>query len=77
MAQSYRLCKRLPEEAISGKRFFRGAQTVWSRNYTDEESVKGKDVPDVVQSLDDNLRRGLTQVVAGLDQYFSANRANR
>jgi ABC-type uncharacterized transport system auxiliary subunit len=48
-------------------------RTIWSRVYTDEESVNGKEVPDVVHSLDQNLGRGLSQIVAGLDQYFAAS----
>ena len=46
-------------------------RTVWTRNYSDEESVGGKEIPDVVQSLDQNLRKGLSQIVNGLDQYFA------
>src|SRR3989442_120312 len=50
-------------------------RTVWSRIYTNEESVSGKEVPDVVHSLDQNLGHGLAQIVTGLDQYFSGRRA--
>ena len=46
-------------------------QTVWSHIYTNEESVTGKEVPDVVHSLDQNLGRGLSEIVTGLDRYFS------
>jgi len=46
-------------------------RTVWSRIYTNEESVSGKEVPDVVHSLDQNLGHGLSQIVTGLDQYFA------
>ena len=46
-------------------------RTIWSQIYTAEESVNGKEVPDVVHSLDQNLGRGLSQIVAGLDQYFA------
>jgi len=46
-------------------------RTVWSRVYTNEESVIGKEVPDVVHSLDQNLGQGLSQIVTGLDQYFA------
>jgi ABC-type uncharacterized transport system auxiliary subunit len=49
----------------------RTGRTVWSRVYTNEESVNGKDVPDVVHSLDQNLGRGLSEIVAGLNQYFA------
>ena len=47
-------------------------RTVWSRIYTNEDSVDGKEVPDVVHSLDQNLGRGLSQIVTGLDQYFAS-----
>jgi ABC-type uncharacterized transport system auxiliary subunit len=48
-------------------------RTVWSRLYTDEQAVSGKEVDDVVHSLDENLNKGLSQIVTGLEQYF-ANR---
>ncbi len=48
-------------------------RTVWSRLYTNEDMVSGKEVPDVVQSLEQNLRRGLAEIVSGLDQYFAAS----
>jgi len=47
-------------------------RTVWSRVYTGEEAVDGKEVPDVVRSLETNLQRGLSEVIVGLDQYFAA-----
>jgi len=46
-------------------------RTVWSRLYAGEEMVDGKEVPDVVQSFDQNLRRRLSEIVSGLDQYFA------
>ena len=46
-------------------------RTVWSRIYTNEESVNGNGVTDVVHSLDQNLGRGLSEIVAGLDEYFA------
>jgi len=46
-------------------------RTVWSQIYTNEDSVDGKEVPDVVHALDQNLGRGLSQIVAGLDRYFT------
>ena len=49
-------------------------RTVWSRIYTNEDSVEGKEVPDVVHSLDQNLGRGLSQIVTGLNQYFAARK---
>jgi ABC-type uncharacterized transport system auxiliary subunit len=50
-------------------------QTVWSHVYAGEEAVDGKEIPDVVQSLDQNMRRGLSEIVAGLDQYFAGKRS--
>jgi ABC-type uncharacterized transport system auxiliary subunit len=47
------------------------SRTVWSRLYTREEPVRGKEVPDVVTSLDQNLKQGLTEIVAGIHQYFA------
>jgi ABC-type uncharacterized transport system auxiliary subunit len=50
-------------------------RTVWSRLYTDERLVNGKEIPDVVASLDQNLRQGLSEIVAGIDQYFASRPA--
>jgi cholesterol transport system auxiliary component len=47
--------------------------TVWSRFYSHDEPVSGKDVPAVVDALNRNVQQGLAQVTAGLDQYFSAH----
>ena len=47
-------------------------RTVWSRVYNSEERVDGKNVPDVVDSLDRNLRKGLEEIVTGLEQYFTS-----
>ena len=46
-------------------------RTVWSRMYTAEMKVDGKEVADVVQTLDRNLRRGLTEIVGSLEEYFT------
>jgi len=46
-------------------------RTVWSRLYTDEQAVSGKEVSNVVHSLDENLNKGLSQIVIGLEQYFA------
>jgi ABC-type uncharacterized transport system auxiliary subunit len=53
----------------------KSSRTVWSRLYTNEESVGGKEIPDVVESLDQNLRRGLSEIVAALDQFFAGRAA--
>ena len=44
---------------------------VWSKHYNQDDSVSGKGVPEVVDSLNGNLRRGINQVVAGLADYFA------
>jgi ABC-type uncharacterized transport system auxiliary subunit len=49
---------------------------VWSRLYTDERLVDGEKIPDVVQSLDQNLRQGLTEIVNSLEQYFASQANN-
>jgi ABC-type uncharacterized transport system auxiliary subunit len=49
----------------------RTGRTVWSQIYTNEESVNGKEVPDVVHSLDQNLGRGLSEMVTGLEEFFT------
>jgi ABC-type uncharacterized transport system auxiliary subunit len=46
-------------------------RTVWSRLYTGEMKVDGKEVADVVQTLDRNLQRGLAEIVSGLEEYFA------
>jgi hypothetical protein len=38
--------------------------------------VQGKEISAVVTALDLNLERGLKEVAAGLNQYFSANLAS-
>src|SRR5262245_8994392 len=50
----------------------KSSRTVWSRHYSGEEKVDGKNMPDVVDSLDRNLRRGLLEIVAGIDQYVAS-----
>jgi ABC-type uncharacterized transport system auxiliary subunit len=47
--------------------------TVWSRAYSHDEPVGGKDVPAVVAALNRNVQRGMGEVVAGLDAYFAAH----
>jgi ABC-type uncharacterized transport system auxiliary subunit len=50
----------------------KSSRTVWSRHYSGEEKVDGKNMPDVVDSLDRNLRRGLLEIVTGIDQYLAS-----
>jgi ABC-type uncharacterized transport system auxiliary subunit len=47
--------------------------TVWSRSYSHDEPVNGKDVSAVVAAMDRNVQSGLSEVLEGLDQYFSAH----
>jgi ABC-type uncharacterized transport system auxiliary subunit len=45
---------------------------VWSHYYTHDEPVGSKDVPAVVAALDRNVQRAVTELRAGLDQYFAS-----
>ena len=47
--------------------------TAWSQSYSHDEPVNGKEVAAVVEGLDRNVQRGLGQILAGLDQYFSTH----
>jgi ABC-type uncharacterized transport system auxiliary subunit len=49
------------------------SRTVWTHFYSRSEPVEGKEISDVVSALDRNLMRGLTEVVSGMEVYFSAN----
>jgi ABC-type uncharacterized transport system auxiliary subunit len=49
----------------------RSGRTVWSQLYTHEDRVSGKEIPDVVESLDRNLRQALSEIVPALHQYFA------
>lgn len=51
------------------------ATTVWSRYYSRDEPVDGKDVNAVVAAMDRNVQSGLHQVIGGLEQYFSSHSA--
>src|ERR1700675_4761547 len=46
--------------------------TVWSHYYNHDEPVSGKDVPSMVAALDHNVQRGVGEVKASLEQYFSS-----
>ena len=48
-------------------------KVVWSHFYSQTDPVPTKDISAVVTALDSNLTRGLNEVTAGLDQYFSTN----
>ena len=49
--------------------------TVWSRSYSHDEPVDGKNVPAVVAALNRNVQSGLSEVLEGLDKYFSTRSA--
>jgi ABC-type uncharacterized transport system auxiliary subunit len=44
---------------------------VWTRYYSHDEPVSGRDIAAVVAAMDREVQRGLREMVAGLDQYFS------
>ena len=48
---------------------------VWSHSYTHDEPANGKDVSAVVAAINRNVQSGLSEVLEGLDQYFSAHAA--
>ncbi|MCL4524651.1 MAG: ABC-type transport auxiliary lipoprotein family protein [Acidobacteria bacterium] len=46
---------------------------VWSKLYSSDEPVNGKEVPAVVDALNKNVQRAMDQIVAGLADYFAKN----
>jgi ABC-type uncharacterized transport system auxiliary subunit len=51
--------------------------TVWSHYYKHDEPVSGKDVQAMVAALDRNVQRGVEEIKASLDQYFSSLPASK
>ena len=49
---------------------------VWTHYYTHDESVNEKDISAVVAALDRNAQRGMGEIKASLDQYFSTRSQN-
>ena len=49
---------------------------VWNHSYSHDELVNGTDVSAVVAAIDLDVQSGLSEVLAGLDQYFSAHAAS-
>jgi ABC-type uncharacterized transport system auxiliary subunit len=49
----------------------KSGRVVWSHFYSQSEPVSVKEISAIVTALDLNLDRGLKEVAAGLDQYFS------
>lgn len=45
--------------------------TVWSRYYSHDEPVEGKNVTAVVAAMNRNVLRGLDEITGSLEQYFS------
>jgi ABC-type uncharacterized transport system auxiliary subunit len=48
-------------------------ETVWTHDYTHDEPVDRKDVSAVVAALDRNAQRGLSEMLASLEQYFASH----
>jgi ABC-type uncharacterized transport system auxiliary subunit len=51
----------------------RTGSTVWNRSYSHDEPVSGRDVSAVVAAMDRNVQSGLSEVMGGLEQYFSTH----
>lgn len=51
----------------------RAGATVWTDSYAHDEPVTGKQVSDVVEALDKNVRAGMQQLTRNLGQYFTAH----
>jgi ABC-type uncharacterized transport system auxiliary subunit len=51
----------------------KSGKVVWQHFYSQSEPAQSKEISAVVTALDTNLDRGLQEVAAGLNQYFSAN----
>ena len=49
--------------------------TVWSDSYSHDQPVNGRDVSAVVAAMDRDVQSGQSEVLAGLNQYFSAHSA--
>lgn len=50
--------------------------TVWTHSYSHDEPVNGKEISAVVAALNQNVQRGVSEVAASLDQYFSTHPPN-
>lgn len=47
--------------------------TVWSHWYSNDEPVDGKDISAVIAAMNRNVQSGLSKILEGLNQYFSAH----
>jgi ABC-type uncharacterized transport system auxiliary subunit len=50
--------------------------TVWTHYYTHDEPVSAKTVGAVVSALDHNVQKGVSEMVASLEQYFASHPVN-
>jgi ABC-type uncharacterized transport system auxiliary subunit len=50
--------------------------TVWTHYYSHDEPVNEKDISAVVAAMDRNAQRGMGEIKASLDQYFSTRSLN-
>ena len=46
---------------------------VWTQTYTHDEPVQGKTVASIVEAMDRNVRSGMQQLSAGINQYFMSH----
>jgi len=47
--------------------------TVWKHSYSHDEPVNRKDVSAVVAAMNRNVQNGLSEILSGLDRYFSTH----
>ena len=55
----------------------KSGKIVWTHFYSQSEPAQAKDISAIVAALDTSLDRGLKEVAAGLNQYFSTNPAGK
>jgi ABC-type uncharacterized transport system auxiliary subunit len=49
----------------------KAGSTLWVGNYSHDEPVNGKNVAAVVEAMNRNVRAGMVQLTAGINQYFA------
>jgi ABC-type uncharacterized transport system auxiliary subunit len=54
----------------------RSRTQVWKSYYSRREPVQGKEIPEVVAALNRDLSQGLSQIIEGLNSYFSTHRGS-
>jgi ABC-type uncharacterized transport system auxiliary subunit len=47
--------------------------TVWTHDYSHDEPVGGKTVETVIEAMEKNVRAGMAQIVASLNDYFASH----